>query len=64
VIKLAPGDVLVLSYLMSCEHETIAGGAVTMGAERREVQDGQIIRAKAPCDGGKIRSLAMTEVFA
>ena len=55
VIKLAPGDVLVLSYLKSCEHETITGGTVIVGAERSEVRDGQIVRTKVPCDGGKIR---------
>jgi hypothetical protein len=55
VIKLAPGDVLVLSYLKSCEHETITGGTVTVGAERSDVRDGQIVEAKVPCDGGKIR---------
>src|SRR5256885_2837328 len=31
VIKLAPRDVLVLSYLKSCEHETITGGSVVLG---------------------------------
>jgi hypothetical protein len=55
VIKLAPGDVLVLSYLKSCEHETITGGTVIVGAERSEVRDGQIVQAKVPCDGGKMR---------
>jgi hypothetical protein len=64
VIKLARGDTLVLSYLKSCKHETIAGGAVAVGTERSEVQDEQLIRTKVPCDGGKIRSLAVTEVFA
>jgi hypothetical protein len=55
VIKLAPGDVLVLSYLKSCAHETITGGTVIVGAELSEVRDGQIVRGKVPCDGGKIR---------
>jgi hypothetical protein len=55
VIKLGPGDVVVLSYLKSCEHETITGGTVTVGAERSDVQDGKVVRAKVPCDGGKIR---------
>jgi len=55
VIKLAPGDVLVLSYLKSCEHETITGGIVTVGLERSDVRDGQIVRAKVPCDGGKVQ---------
>jgi len=54
VIKLQLGDVLVLSYLKSCEYETITGGTVTVGAERSEVQDGKIARAKVPCDGGKM----------
>jgi hypothetical protein len=55
VIALAPGDVLILSYLKSCAHETITGGTVTVGMERSDVRDGKIIRAKVPCDGGKIR---------
>src|SRR5258708_22163818 len=55
VIKLAPGDVLVLSYLKSCEHETITGGTVVVGAEHSDVRDGQMVSAKVPCDGGKIR---------
>jgi hypothetical protein len=55
VIKLGAGDVLVLSYLKSCEHETITGGTVVVGNERSEVKDGQIVRAKVPCNGGKMR---------
>jgi hypothetical protein len=55
VIKLAPHDVLVLSYLKSCEHETITGGTVVIGMERSEVRDGRIARTKVPCDGGQVR---------
>jgi len=55
VIKLEPRDVLVLSYLKSCEHETITGGSVVVGAERSEVQGGKVVRAKVPCDGGKMK---------
>ena len=55
VIKLEPRDVLVLSYLKSCEHETITGGTVVVGVERSDVQDGQIVRAKVLCDGGKMQ---------
>jgi hypothetical protein len=55
VIKLAPGDVLVLSYLKSCQHETITGGTVVVGANESDVRDGQIVRTKVPCDGGKMR---------
>ena len=59
VIRLAPRDVLVLSYLKSCAHETITGGvgggSVTVGLEASEVRGAQIVRAKVACDGGKIR---------
>jgi hypothetical protein len=55
VIKLAAGDVVILSYLKSCEHETITGGTVVIGAEHSDVQDGRVVRAKVPCDGGRIR---------
>lgn len=55
VIKLAPGDVVILSYLKSCEHETITGGTVTVGADRSDVQGGRVVRAKVLCDGGKMR---------
>ena len=55
VIKLEPRDVLVLSYLKSCERETITGGTVFIGAERSEVQGGKVVRSKVPCDGGKMR---------
>lgn len=51
VIKLVPGDVLVLSYLRSCEHETIRGGTVIVGVERSDVRDGEMVREKVPCDG-------------
>jgi hypothetical protein len=54
-INLGPDDVLVLSYLKSCEHETISGGTVSIGAERSEVEGGKIVRAKVRCDGGRIR---------
>jgi hypothetical protein len=54
VIKLAPHDVLVLSYLKSCEHETITGGTVIVGPERSDVKGGAVARSKVPCDGGKI----------
>src|SRR4051812_43993851 len=55
VIKLEPRDTLVLSYLKSCEFETITGGTVIVGAERSDIRDGQIVRAKVLCDGGKMR---------
>jgi len=54
VIKLEPGDVLLLSYLGSCEYETITGGTVRIGPSRSEVEGGHITRAKVPCNGGNM----------
>jgi hypothetical protein len=54
VIKLRPSDILVLSYLKSCEHETITGGTVTVGNDRSEVDGGKVARTKVACDGGKV----------
>jgi hypothetical protein len=55
VIRLAPKDVLVLSYLKSCEHETITGGTVRVGMEKSEVEGGKVARAKVPCNGGNMK---------
>ena len=54
VIKLAAGDVLVLSYLRSCEHEIITGGTVRIGMERSDIADGKVERGHVPCEAGKI----------
>ena len=56
VIKLAPNDVLVLSYLKSCEHETITGGTVHIGPDKSEVDGGRIVRSRVPCNGGNTSS--------
>jgi len=55
VIELAAGDVLVLSYLKSCEHETITGGTVRVGLEKSEVQGGKVSRRKVLCNGGNMK---------
>jgi hypothetical protein len=55
VIKLEPNDVLVLSYLRSCEHETITGGTVRVGRDKSDVDGGKIARAKVPCNGGNMK---------
>jgi hypothetical protein len=55
VIKLAPGDKLVLSYLTSCQHETITGGIVTVGFRESNVQGGEVARTTVPCDGGNMQ---------
>ena len=55
IIKLGPHDTLVLSYLQSCEQETITGGTVTVGTQRSDVKGGAVTRTVAPCDGGNIQ---------
>ncbi len=55
VIELEPSDVLVLSYLKSCEHETITGGTVRVGLEKSDVQGGKVSRGKVPCNGGNMK---------
>ena len=55
MIKLAPRDILVLSYLKSCAHEIVTGGTVIIGEEHSDVQGGKIVRSKVPCDGGEMR---------
>jgi hypothetical protein len=55
LIRLQPRDVLVLSYLKSCQHETITGGTVQVGAEKSDVQGGKVVRARVACDGGKMQ---------
>ena len=55
VIKLEPSDVLVLSYLKSCEHETITGGTVRVGSEKSEVDGGKLVRRKVPCGGSSMK---------
>ena len=60
VIKLGPKDVLVLSYLKSCAHETITGGTVRVGTEQSEVEGGKIARTKVRCNGGKMALATQT----
>jgi hypothetical protein len=63
VIKLAPKDTIVLSYLRSCQHETITGGIVKIGADKSDVEGGKVVRAKVACNGGKMQ-LASAEANA
>jgi hypothetical protein len=54
VIRLAPQDSIVLSYLKSCVREAIRGGTVKVGIVQSEVQSGQVERTKVDCDAGKM----------
>jgi hypothetical protein len=54
VIKLTPKDTVVIGYMKSCWQETITGGTVTVGTEQSDVQGGQVVRSRPPCDGGKM----------
>ena len=54
VVRLTPQDRLVLSYLNSCQRETITGGVVTVGTERSDVRDGNVQRETIACDAGRL----------
>ena len=49
VIRLSPGQTMVLSYGASCVREIITGGTVTIGTEQSEVRSGEIRRTKGQC---------------
>jgi hypothetical protein len=50
IIKLGPKASITLSYLKSCERETISEGVVLVGTEQSTVQLGEVKREKVPCD--------------
>jgi hypothetical protein len=50
IIKLGPKASITLSYLKSCQRETISEGVVLVGAEQSTVQLGEVRREKVPCD--------------
>lgn len=51
VIELKPGEKLVLGYLLSCAHEEITGGKVTIGSDASVVEGGEVVRDQVSCDG-------------
>ncbi len=51
VIALQPGEKLVLGYLLSCTHEEITGGKVTVGSDASLIEGGSVVRDKVACDG-------------
>ncbi len=54
VIKLGASDTIVLSYLKSCQRETITGATVVVGTEQSHVMDGAVNREKTACDAGRM----------
>ena len=54
VIRLSPGQTMVLSYGASCVRETITGGTVTVGTEQSEVRSGDVKRVNGSCGAGKV----------
>jgi hypothetical protein len=54
VIRLAPRDTLVLTYMSSCVRETIRGGTVTIGTDKSDVQSGEVVRSKGECGAGRV----------
>jgi hypothetical protein len=61
VIKLGAKDSIVLGYMKSCWRETITGGTVVVGTEQSLVHQGEIARAKADCDAGRLSDRQASE---
>ena len=59
VIRLSPGQTMVLSYGASCVREIITGGTVTIGTEQSEVRSGEVRRTLAQCGKAERRSEAL-----
>lgn len=55
IIKLGPKASITLSYLQSCQRETISEGVVLVGAEQSTVQLGEVKREKVPCDTNAVK---------
>ncbi|MFK4505479.1 hypothetical protein LPJ38_34525 [Bradyrhizobium daqingense] len=55
IIKLGPKASITLSYLKSCQRETISEGVVLVGTEQSTVQLGEIKREQVPCDTNAAR---------
>lgn len=55
IIKLGPKASITLSYLKSCQRETISEGVVLVGSEQSTVQLGEVKREKVPCDTNAAR---------
>ena len=55
VVELGASGRLEQGYLLSCQHETISGGRVTVGRQRSQVEGGRVERELVECDGGKLR---------
>ncbi len=58
IVKLGPGESIVIDYLRSCGREQITGGIVTIGVEQSEVAGGTVRREKVECDGGHMQMTA------
>jgi hypothetical protein len=49
--ELAPDEKLIVSYLKSCQRETITGGRIIVGFEKSTVKGGAIQREEIDCSG-------------
>jgi hypothetical protein len=52
MIMLGAGERLILTYLDSCNHETIVGGVVSIGRDQSVVVGGKLTRDRSECHGG------------
>jgi hypothetical protein len=54
IIRLAPHETIVVSYMSSCTKETITGGTVIIGLDQSEVRSGDVRRQAGSCYTGKV----------
>jgi len=60
-IDLGAGGKLVISYIDSCNTETISGGVVTVGLAASEVEGGTVETVEAACAGSGVLLAANTQ---
>jgi hypothetical protein len=58
-LSLKPGEEIVIGYLRSCVVETIAGGDITIGAERSLVERGTVSRRGVTCEAERLLPAAV-----
>ena len=54
IIRLGPRDTIVLTYMSSCQRETITGGTITIGPDWSEVQSGVVQRLPGQCGSDQV----------
>ena len=53
-ITLSADAGLIISYLDSCQRENIRGGTIVIGDVQSDIQGGEVIRRRLPCDAAAL----------